>query len=113
MGLARVLTRELPCTLAALRAGLVSEWRATVVARETACLSREHRGVVDQELGDLGASTWARWGERELVGELRRRAYRLDPESVVARRRSQATKNSAGTSTHTLANRSKNDLGHS
>ncbi len=87
LGLARVLTRELPCTLAALRAGLVSEWRATVVARETACLSREHRGEVDQELGDLGPSTWGRWGERELVGELRRRAYRLDPASVVARRR--------------------------
>ncbi len=86
LGLARVLTRELPCTLGALRAGLVSEWRATVVARETACLSREHRAVVDQELGSQ-PETWARWGERELVGELRRLAYRLDPASVVARRR--------------------------
>ncbi len=86
LGLARVLTRELPCTLNALRAGLVSEWRATVVARETACLSREHRAVVDQELGDA-PEVWARWGERELIGELRRLAYRLDPASVVARRR--------------------------
>ncbi len=86
LGLARVLTRELPCTLAALRAGLISEWRATIVARETACLSREHRAVVDRELGSQ-PETWARWGERELIGELRRRAYGLDPESVVARRR--------------------------
>ncbi len=86
LGLARVLTRELPCTLAALRAGLVSEWRATVVARETACLSLEHRAEIDQELGSH-PKTWARWGERELVGELRRMAYRLDPASVVARRR--------------------------
>ncbi|MBC7640691.1 MAG: DUF222 domain-containing protein [Rhodoferax sp.] len=90
VGLARVLTRELPCTLAALRVGLISEWRATVVARETACLSLEHRAVVDQELGDA-PEVWARWGERELVGELRRLAYRLDPESVVARcRRAQS-----------------------
>jgi len=86
LGLARVLTRELPCTLAALRAGLIGEWRATIVARETACLSLEHRAVVDQELGSQ-PEVWARWGERELIGELRRRAYRLDPESVVARRR--------------------------
>ncbi|MEO7745773.1 MAG: DUF222 domain-containing protein, partial [Actinomycetota bacterium] len=86
LGLARVLTRELPCTLRALRAGLVSEWRATIVARETACLSLEHRAVVDQELG-AQPEVWARWGERELVGELRRLAYRLDPASVVARRR--------------------------
>ncbi len=86
LGLARVLTRELPCTLAALRAGLVSEWRATVVVRETACLSREHRAEVDRELGDA-PQAWVRWGERELVGELRRVAYRLDPASVVARRR--------------------------
>ncbi len=86
LGLARVLTRELPCTLGALRAGNISEWRATLVARETACLSREHRAVVDQELGDA-PEVWARWGERELIGELRRLAYRLDPASVVARRR--------------------------
>ncbi len=86
LGLARVLTRELPCTLAALRAGLVSEWRATLVARETACLSRQHRAEIDRELGSH-PKTWARWGERELIGELRRRAYRLDPASVVARRR--------------------------
>ncbi len=86
LGLARVLTRELPSTLRALRAGLVSEWRATVVARETACLSREHRAEVDRELGSQ-PEVWARWGERELIGELRRLAYRLDPASVVARRR--------------------------
>lgn len=83
LSLARALARELPCTLQALRSGRISEWRATVVARETACLSREHRAEVDRSLGDgLQLS-----GERELVGELRRLTYRLDAESVVARRR--------------------------
>lgn len=85
LGLARTLVGELPCTLQALRAGRISEWRATLVARETACLSREHRAEADQRLGDddgLHA-----WGERELLGELRRIAYRLDAESVVSRRR--------------------------
>ncbi len=40
VGLAQALTTELPHTLAALRDGDVSEWRATIVARETACLER-------------------------------------------------------------------------
>ena len=38
VGLAQALTAELPATLAALRAGETSEWRATIIARETACL---------------------------------------------------------------------------
>jgi len=84
LGLARTLVGELPCTLQALRAGRISEWRATLVARETACLSREHRAEVDQRLGDDDLHAW---GERELLGELRRIAYRLDAESVVSRRR--------------------------
>ncbi len=41
LGLARALTTELPHTLKALRDGRISEWRATLVARETACLTRE------------------------------------------------------------------------
>ncbi len=83
LGLARALASELPCTLQALRSGRISEWRATLVVRETACLSLEHRAEVDRSLGDgLHLS-----GERELVGELRRLTYGLDAESVVARRR--------------------------
>ena len=37
LGLAEALTGELPHTLAALEAGQLSEWRATLIARETAC----------------------------------------------------------------------------
>ena len=50
---------ELPHTLAAFTAGQISEWRATLIARETACLTREDRAQVDAELagptGGLGA----------------------------------------------------------
>ena len=49
LGLAQALVNELPETMAALAGGLISEWRATLVARETACLSAEHRRAVDAE----------------------------------------------------------------
>ena len=43
LGLAKVLRTEMPFTREVLRAGRISEWRATIIARETACLSREDR----------------------------------------------------------------------
>ena len=51
VGLAQALITELPHTMAALRAGDVSEWRATIVARETACLEPADRRLADAELG--------------------------------------------------------------
>ena len=50
VGLAQALVHEMPGTMAALRAGQISEWRATIVARETACLTREDRQTADGEL---------------------------------------------------------------
>lgn len=50
LGLARVVQRELPHTWSAWRAGRITEWRATLIARETACLSLEHRLAVDEAL---------------------------------------------------------------
>jgi hypothetical protein len=44
LGLGKTLVSEMPHTLAALEQGLLSEWRATLLARETACLSVEHAG---------------------------------------------------------------------
>lgn len=84
LGLAQVLVRELPHTLAALTAGTISEWRATLIARETACLSREDRATVEATLFADG-SPIQEWGDRRLVDEARRIAYRLDPHSVTAR----------------------------
>ena len=86
LGLARALTGEMPHTLAALSAGRLSEWRATLLVRETACLSVEDRRLVDAELcTDPG--TLEGKGDRALVAAAKRVAYRLDPHAVVARAR--------------------------
>ena len=85
LGLAKVLRDEMPHTEAAFRAGRIGEWRATLLARETACLSFEHRQVVDVVLaGD--ADALAARGDGELVAEAQKLAYRLDPRSFVERR---------------------------
>ena len=86
LGLAKVLVAELPHTLAAMRAGWCSEWRATLVARETACLSLEDRRRVDAELMADPATTEG-WGDRRLVAAARARAYELDPHAALKRSR--------------------------
>jgi hypothetical protein len=86
LGLAKVLRDELPHTMAAFRAGRVTEWMATVMARETACLSLEARKIVDAELaGD--PNRIEAMGIGELEAEAKKLAYRLDAESYVERRR--------------------------
>lgn len=83
MGLASALVFEMPYTLEQLRSGAISEWRATIVVRETACLSRDDRGIVDQRLrGRLGALS-----DGQVAAETRRHAYQLDPAAAVARAR--------------------------
>ena len=83
VGLAHALTTELPHTMAALRAGDVSEWRATIVARETACLEPADRLLADAELGPRLASL----GDRQVEAAARKVAYRLDPAGFVSRTR--------------------------
>ncbi|MEP6814617.1 MAG: DUF222 domain-containing protein [Marmoricola sp.] len=86
LGLANALVHEMPFTLGALAQGRISEWRATLLVRETACLSREDRARLDAELcGDPERVT--SYGDRRLVAEAKKLAYRLDPESVVRRSR--------------------------
>ncbi|HRD63416.1 MAG TPA: DUF222 domain-containing protein, partial [Nocardioides sp.] len=71
-----------------LRSGRITEWRATLIARETGCLALEQRLEVDRQLaGD--ADRLEGMGERELVGAARDLAGKLDPASV-ARRRARA-----------------------
>lgn len=82
LGWATILTTELPNTFAQLRAGQISEWRATIVAKETIWLSREHRLQVDREL----APQLAELGDARLAAQARRIGYRLDPHGFVARR---------------------------
>jgi Domain of unknown function (DUF222) len=83
LGLARALVEEMPRTLAALSSGEISEWCATLVVRETAVLSREHRAQVDEELGDR----LPRLGDRSAAAEARKIGYRLDPGSALRRTR--------------------------
>lgn len=81
LGLAMVLHRELPHTMAAFAAGEVSEYRAMLVCRETACLSRQDRLRVDALLADV----LAQLSDRQIIARARQIAYQLDPHSVVER----------------------------
>ena len=86
LSLARIVTTELPHTWAAWRAGRITEWKATLVARETACLSREDRAAVDASVA-ADTELLESLGVRELVAECQQAAYRLDAASFVTRRR--------------------------
>ncbi len=86
VGLARILVDEMPCTRRALREGRICEWKATILARETACLSLEDRQVVDRRLaGDL--DRLEKRGARDLEGAARKLAGELDAAACVLRRR--------------------------
>ena len=84
LGLAKALVTEMPHTLAALNSGQLNEWRATLLVRETACLSVEDRCAVDEELApDTG--TFEGKGDRAIVAAAKAAAYRRDPRSVAGR----------------------------
>ncbi len=86
LGLAKVLADEMPHTRVALATGRITEWKATVLARETACLSRADRGEVDRQIaGDLDALE--AMGDRQLYGRARGLAEELDPAASAERRR--------------------------
>jgi len=84
LGLATALVREMPHTLAALEAGRLSEWRATLLVRETACLGREDRSTVDRELC-ADPAVLDGMGDRAVAAMAGRIAYRLDPHAALAR----------------------------
>ncbi len=84
LGFAKALVYEMPHTLAALQSGILSEWRATLIVRESACLDVDHRRALDSELcsetGDLEGM-----GDARVAAAARAIAYRLDPRAVVDR----------------------------
>ncbi|MDX6300624.1 MAG: hypothetical protein QOF53_1838 [Nocardioidaceae bacterium] len=83
LGLAHALD-EMPHARLALARGEISEWRATVLARETACLSRADRAVVDAELQSRPGGLES-MSDRDVERESRRIAYRLDPHAFTRR----------------------------
>lgn len=90
LGLAKALVKEMPRTLAALESGQLNEWRATLLVKETACLSVEDRRAVDEELApDTG--TFEGKGDRAIIASAKAAAYRRDPRSVAQRASHAAT----------------------
>ena len=89
LGLAKILIAEMPHTFALMKAGLFSQWQATILARETACLSLEDRRVIDHRLCALGPNGEAPqvvvMGLRQLENAAKKLAISLDQASVVAR----------------------------
>jgi hypothetical protein len=85
LALAKTL-QEMPHTQAAFDKGLISEWKATLMLRETACLSRQDRAAVDRAVAGDPDHIEA-LADREVAAEANKLAYRLDPMSFVERRR--------------------------
>jgi Domain of unknown function (DUF222) len=86
LGLAKIVVTELPQTWVAWRTGRISEWTATLIARETACLTRQDRMSVDAVVAGDPARLEA-MGLREVVAACQAEAARLDVEAMVKRRR--------------------------
>jgi hypothetical protein len=84
LGFAKALVHEMPHTLAALERGALSEWRATLVVRESACLDVEDRRTLDAELcGDL--TKLEGMGDARIIAAAKEIACRLDVQAVVDR----------------------------
>ena len=84
LGLAKALVHEMPYTLAALEQGALSEWRATILVRESACLDVEDRRRLDEEMC-RDTSGLDGLGDAALAAAAKAIAYRLDPHAVVDR----------------------------
>lgn len=81
VGWASIVVAELPATFSAWQDGRITEWRAQLVARETAWLTREDRASVDTAL----APRLQQLGDRQVEAEAKRLAYRLDPHGYLGR----------------------------
>ncbi|GAB7069339.1 HNH endonuclease [Mycolicibacterium hodleri] len=84
LGFARALVYEMPHTLAALAAGRLSEWRATLIVRESACLSVADRRVLDARMCADTKSLEGK-GDKRIAADAKAIAYELDPHAVVDR----------------------------
>lgn len=90
LGFATALVYEMPHTLAALECGALSEWRATLIVKESACLTVEDRRTLDAEMcGDVTRLDGK--GDRRITADAKAIAYRLDPQAVVDRAAKAAT----------------------
>jgi hypothetical protein len=86
LGFARALVHEMPHTLAALESGVLSEWRATLLVKESACLDVEDRRTLDAEMCADPATLEGK-GDKRIEADAKAIAYRLDPHAVVEKAR--------------------------
>jgi hypothetical protein len=84
LGFAKALVHEMPHTLAALECGALSEWRATLIVRESACLDVEDRRTLDAEVC-ADPDSLNGMGDARVAATAKAIAYRLDPHAVVER----------------------------
>ena len=84
LGFAKALVNEMPYTLAALEDGVLTEWRATLIVRESACLDVEDRRTLDAEMC-ADPDRLNGMGDARLAAAAKTIAYRLDPHAVVDR----------------------------
>ena len=82
--MAKALVHEMPYTMAALERGQLSEYRALLIVRESACLSLQDRRTLDAELAEE-ANGFDGWGNRRVAAEAKRITARLDAAAVVER----------------------------
>ncbi|WP_192498724.1 DUF222 domain-containing protein [Ornithinimicrobium pratense] len=83
---AKALVREMPRTLGALRAGVITALQARVITEATTCVDAADRAEIDERLGPrlAGAST------QEIGALVRSLVYEVDPAGFVARARKAA-----------------------
>jgi hypothetical protein len=94
LGFAQAVVHEMPHTHALLSEGSISPWVATILVRETACLTREDRAGVDERLcathlvestGEISAPHVLGLTPRRVENAARKLAAELDVEAVVRR----------------------------
>ncbi len=84
LGVANVWHTEMPHTLSALQEGRLSQERATLLVKETACLDLADRQRIDEDLC-ADPAVLEGVGTRRLVGLVKEHANRLDPAALVKR----------------------------
>jgi hypothetical protein len=82
LSFATTLVRDMPHTLAALETGVLTEWRAMLIVRETTGLDAEDRRALDSELCGQPAALVG-MGDARVGAAAKAIAYRLDPDAVV------------------------------
>nr|WP_245551494.1 HNH endonuclease signature motif containing protein [Gordonia rhizosphera] len=83
LGFARAMN-EMPHTYAALQSGVLTEWRATILVRETGYLTREAREEIDRRMCARPESLIGK-SDKQIDADTKKHAYELDPHAVVAR----------------------------